>query len=90
MVGDHLFTVCFAGGAEELQQQLSAAPTTPSFDREISSAVTAFINQELKHYYLLLQNNSLHKQHRLFSSLLCKNSLSSDYLDHLNFNRTFY
>lgn len=58
MVGDHLFTVCFAGGAEELQQQLSAAPTTPSFDWEISSAVTVFINQELKHDYLLLKNDS--------------------------------
>lgn len=58
MVGGHLFTVCFAGGAEELQQQLSAAPTTPSFDREISSAVTVFINQELKHYHLLFKNDS--------------------------------
>lgn len=48
MVGDHLFTVCFAGGAEELQQQLSEALTTPSFDREISSAVTVFIKPGTK------------------------------------------
>lgn len=58
MVGDHLFTVCFAGGAEELQQQLSAAPTTPSFDWEMSSAVTVFINQELKHYLQYLSPSS--------------------------------
>lgn len=52
-MGDHLFTVYFAGGAEELQQQLSAAPSTPSFDRQIISAAIVFINQELEQYYQL-------------------------------------
>lgn len=68
MVGDHLFTVCFAGGAEELQQQLSAALTTPSFDREISSAVTVFIKPGTKALSSTLKNflSLLQKQHGMF------------------------